>query len=95
MANKEKTITVVAAASQVELERHGADVEQHFDFVKDAKAYARNLMTDEYHRSSEATTRLGYTQVLVDGECAYDFFGHDSESRSREEMRDEQLHPGA
>jgi hypothetical protein len=75
MTNRERTITVLAAASLDALEAHGADVEDvHFETVAEAKRRARYLLTEAYRAASESGARLGYARVLVDGECRYDCF---------------------
>ncbi len=91
---KEKKIVVLAATSQYALEQKGADVDEICDTIAQAKKRAKYFLTEEFMNACETTTRLSYSQVLVNGECLYDFFGRDSESQSREEMRDERLHPG-
>lgn len=71
----EKQITILAARSQDELETKGADVEDvHFETVAKAKARAKYLLTDEYRIVCEASEPLGYSKVLVNGECVADFF---------------------
>jgi len=75
---REKQITVLAAADIDTLERMGADVEdRYFETLAAAKRRARYLLTKEYRVNSESSTRLGYSRVLVDGECIADFFGKD------------------
>jgi len=86
---KEKKITVAVAETQSDMDRIGPQWEDEFDTIKQAKAKAQYFLTEEYRNVIETTTVYGYAQVRVNGECLYDFFGRDSESQSREEMRDE------
>lgn len=69
-----KQITVIAAASQEALELRGADVTVAADTIAEAKTRAKYYLTEEYMNRCESTTRLGYSQVLVNGEVRYDFF---------------------
>jgi hypothetical protein len=74
MANKQ--ITVLAALSQDALELRGADVEDTgLETVASAKQRARYVLTEEYRRITEASERLGYAQVVVNGEVVADYFG--------------------
>ncbi len=76
MANHIKTITVMAAKSQGALERYGADVENsHYETVNSAINAAKRYLTEEYRLMTESSERLGYSQVLVNGEVIHDFFG--------------------
>lgn len=70
-----KTITVLAAVSLEQLENDGCDVEQECETIAHAKKRAKYYLTEEYMRSSESTTMLGYSRVVVNGQCEYDFFG--------------------
>jgi hypothetical protein len=68
-------ITVTAAKTQEALERDGAEFEHGpFETVKEAKQRAKYYLTEEYRIASESSERLGYAQVLFDGECQYNFF---------------------
>ena len=70
-----REITVLAALNQDSLETNGADVEQtNCETVKEAKIRARYYLTDDFMRVSESATRLTYAQVLINGECIYDYF---------------------
>ena len=70
-----KRIVVLAARDQDTLERSGADVESdYFTNLVDAKRYARYVLTEQYQRVCEASERIGYAQVLVNGNCVYDVF---------------------
>lgn len=70
-----RTITVLAAVSQDQLEHDGCDVEQECETIAHAKKRAKYYLTEEYMHSAESTTMLGYAQVRVNGQCLYDFFG--------------------
>lgn len=73
----EKRIIVLAARTQDELDAKGADVEVRngYDTIAEAKKRAKYFLTEEYRLVSEASERLGYSQVLVNGECVADYFG--------------------
>ncbi len=92
---KQKTITVAVAETQYDMDRTGPQWEDEFDTIKKAKEKAKYFLTEEYRNVIETTTVYGYSQVRVNGECLYDFFGRDSESQSREQMRDELRHGDA
>lgn len=72
---KTKQITVEAARTQLQVEAGQCDVVQDFDTVKEAKDRAKYYLTDEFRQASEASERLGYARVLVDGNCVADYFG--------------------
>jgi hypothetical protein len=73
--NNMKKITVLAAVSQEALERLGADVEDtHLDTLREAKARARYVLTDEFMRACESSQPLGYSQVRLNGEVVADYF---------------------
>lgn len=76
----QKRIVVVAAVSQDRLENDGCDVDQECETIAEAKKRAKYYLTEEYMKSCESTTMLGYAQVLVDGKCEHDFFGPQSVS---------------
>jgi len=66
---KEKIITVVAAASVDAFEAQGyAVLYGNCETIAAAKKRAQYMLTEEYRIASEASTRLGYAQVLVNGE---------------------------
>jgi len=70
-----KVIKVLAAKTQDALLNDGAEVEMIFDTVKEAKTHANYYTSEAFRIVSEASDRLGYSQVLVNGECVYDHFG--------------------
>jgi len=68
-------IIVLAAADQDALEAKGADVEdKFFDTTESARGRAQYLLTESYRLASESSSRRGYSQVRVNGECVADFF---------------------
>lgn len=69
-----KTIEVRAARTQEAVLDHQCDVVHTFDTVKEAKARARQYLTDDYQQLSEASEPLTYAQVVADGEVLYDYF---------------------
>ncbi len=71
-----KRITVLAAETQETFNAQGPMFEEtHCDTIKEAKARARYLLTEEYQHVIESSTRLGYSQVCINGDCLHDFFG--------------------
>lgn len=68
-----KRITALAATSQESLERDAFEVE--CETIAQAKKRAKYYLTKEYMNDIESSTQLGYSQVLVNGECLYDYFG--------------------
>jgi len=72
--SKTKTIQVRAAKTQSAVLDHQCDVVETFDTVKEAKAYAKRCLTDEYQRIHEMSAPLQYAQVTVNDECHYDYF---------------------
>jgi hypothetical protein len=71
-----KQIIVAAAETQEIFEASGPKFEEtHCQSIKEAKNRAKYLLTVEYQNVIEASQPLGYSQVLVNGECLYDFFG--------------------
>lgn len=62
----ERSIVVLAAKSQEDLEMFGADVEE---------THWKYHLTEEAMKATESTVRLGYAQVLQNGKCVRDFFG--------------------
>lgn len=71
----EKQIVVLAAVTQDQLENNGCDVECNCQTIAEAKKRAKYFLTEEYMHVAESSTMLGYAQVLVNGQCEYDFFG--------------------
>lgn len=67
-------ILVLAAVSQEALEADGASVDTDCGTIGEAKDRAKHYLTDAYARSAELNTPLGYSQVLVNGVCRYDYF---------------------
>ncbi len=82
MAKRYKSIEVVAAINQEYLELQGSEViDDKCDTIGEAKRRAKYYLTEEYRNASEASTRLTYSQVLVDGVCLYDYFASDKAVR--------------
>lgn len=69
-----KTITVLAAHTQGAVLDHQCDVVESFDTIKEARAYAKRTLTDEYQQQNEMSEPIRYAQVLVNGECVSDYF---------------------
>lgn len=54
----------------------GCDIDQEFETIGEAKKYAKRALTEEYLRHIESTgPRFEYSQVVVNGECLYEYFG--------------------
>lgn len=49
----------------------------HFQTVKEAKAYAKYTLTQDWADANESSTVQGYSQVCVNGECVADYFSKD------------------
>lgn len=61
---------------QSDVHGFGSQCEIGCDTLKEAKAKARFILTDESMRQSESSSPLGYSQVIqrFTGECVADFF---------------------
>lgn len=70
-----KTVIVRAHRNASDYERGWDAEELHLETIRDAKARAKYFLTDEYRNASEAGERLMYSQVVVNGEVLYDYFG--------------------
>jgi hypothetical protein len=70
-----KTVVVRACRNANDYERGWDAEEMHLETIKDAKARAKYLLTDEYRNVCEASERLMYSQVVVNGEVMHDYFG--------------------
>ncbi|MFZ1074776.1 MAG: hypothetical protein WAN50_00150 [Minisyncoccia bacterium] len=53
---------------------NGCDVEMEFDTLKEARVNAMYYLSEAYRVVSEASERLGYSRVLLNGECVNDYF---------------------
>ncbi len=69
-----KTIFVLACESQRDVLDGQCAVSDECDTVKEAKHRAKYVLTDAFQRSCEMARPLGYSQVVVNGECVYDYF---------------------
>lgn len=69
-----KTIEVRAAKTQSDVLNHQCDIVDSFDTIAEAKKRAKYYLTDEYQRQIESSAPMGYAQVVVNGECLYDYF---------------------
>lgn len=71
----EKTI-VVRACRNAEDHEHGWDTEEtHIETLKEAKQRAKYFLTEEYRNACEASEIMMYSQVVVNGEVVFDYFG--------------------
>lgn len=70
-----KQITVEASYTQEQvLAGQCALVMPDFDTLKEARVYARHVLTDEFQLIGELSRPFGYARVLKDGECVSDYF---------------------
>lgn len=69
----QKKIIILAAPSQEFLESNGAWVDETADTIADAKKRAKYFLTEDFMNACETTTRMGYAQVVVNGEVHSDF----------------------
>lgn len=69
-----KTIQVLAARTQEDVLNHQCDVVETCDTIKEAKAQAKYVISDDFKAAAEMSEPLGYSQVVVDGQCLYDYF---------------------
>lgn len=74
-----KRIIVLAALDQETLEKKGADIETEHDTIREAQKRAKYYLTEDSRLASESSYRLGYAQVLVNGEVHSDYFGKDEQ----------------
>jgi hypothetical protein len=71
----EKRIEVLAGYTQTDVLDGNIGVSyDYFDTIKEAKAEAKYLLTEDYRLIGEMSEPFKYAQVLVNGECLYDFF---------------------
>lgn len=70
---KTKVIKVLAAINQEGI-LNDVHTETEWETIKTAKAKAKYYLSEEYMRVCESATRLGYAQVLVNGDCIADYF---------------------
>ena len=70
---KQRDIMVLGYWTQEDV-ADGAVVERFFDTIKEAKEYAKRILTPEWAEVGEMSAPCGYSMVMVDGGCLYDFF---------------------
>lgn len=70
----EKNIEVRAARTQTAVLNHQCDIVDSFDTIGEAKRKAKHYLSDEYQRVIESSEPMRYAQVVVNGECLYDYF---------------------
>lgn len=69
-------ILVLAAETQETLDSQGAAIDNtNCETIVEAKKKAKYYLTEEYMNVCESSTRLQYSQVWVNGDLKYDFFG--------------------
>ena len=69
----EKRITVLTATSQDTVDTDSFEIE--CQTIAEAKKRAKYHLTEDYMNMCEMSAPYGYSQVLVNGVCEYDFFG--------------------
>lgn len=67
-----KSIRVLAATTQDDLDADGALVESDCETLAEAKRRARYYTTADYARMAELSAPIGYARVVVNGECVFD-----------------------
>jgi hypothetical protein len=80
-----KKIEVLAGHTQTDVLNGQANYYRECDTIKKAKAEAKRYLTEDYRILAEASETMKYSQVLVDGECLYDFFAKGYNGESSEE----------
>jgi hypothetical protein len=68
-----KKIEVRAAHTQEAVLNHQCDIVDEFDTIGEAKKKAKHYLTDDYQRTIESSEPMRYAQVVVNGECLYDY----------------------
>ena len=70
--------TVEAAHTQEDVENRQCVVVNDFDTLKEAKGYAKYLLTDQCMRDAESTQPLGYVRIIEHSSpgftCVADYF---------------------
>lgn len=69
-----KTIEVRASKTQSDVLNHQCDIVDQFDTIAEAKRRAKHYLTDEYQAQIESSEPMQYAQVVVNGDCLYDYF---------------------
>jgi hypothetical protein len=80
-----KRIELLAGRKQSDVLNRQCDLAEEHDTIKEAKARLRMvpngkgkreryLFSKSYQDLIEASEPLGYAQIVVDGECLYDYF---------------------
>ena len=72
--NKNKLIEAVAGYTQTNVLDGNINYSRECETIKEAKAEAKRYLTEDYRILAEASETMRYSQVLVDGECLYDYF---------------------
>lgn len=68
-----QNITVEAASTREAVESSQCDVVRQCDTIKEAKAYARRTLTDEFAREAEASEPNRFSRVICDGEIMEEY----------------------
>ena len=69
-----KKIEILAARTQTDVLNHQCDIVEDSDTIKEAKARIKRFMSKEWQQMAEMSEPIRYAQIMVDGECLYDFF---------------------
>jgi hypothetical protein len=72
--NAYSKIEVEAAHTQEAVESCQCVVAETADTIAEAKRRAKYVLTDDFRRSAELSSPLGYSRIMADGECVYDYF---------------------
>ena len=76
-----KQIEVRVARTQEAVLNHQCDDVRECDTIAEAKKFAKYALSKECQASCEMSEPMGYAQVIVDGECLYDYFSKAESAR--------------
>jgi hypothetical protein len=69
-----KQIEIQAAQTQTQVLEQQSDFVEVEDTIKEAKARVKRITSKEWQELTEMSEPIRYAQILVDGECLYDYF---------------------
>ena len=69
-----KLIEALAGYTQSDVTSGQPSYCQECETIGEAKKLAKRMLSEEYRISAEASATMKYSQVVVDGECLYDYF---------------------
>ena len=82
-----KNISIEAAQTQSQVLNGQCDFVESCDSIKEAKARVKRIMSADWQALTEMSEPIRYAQILVNGECIYDYFakGYNGEQTPSEE----------